>query len=170
MQNTTVADLMKRAPAFTLSPDDGVMTAVRAFVRENVDSAPVVDDGDRVIGVVSAKDCLRASLAVGFHPGADDREVSEILSSSPEVLSTDDTMLHALEVFAIRPHRLYPVVGGDGRFAGVLRRQGLLDGYLKALQGWRREAVSQDRRERISSRPMRPIGPATNWWFLNGNA
>jgi CBS-domain-containing membrane protein len=161
-----VAELMSPTPVLTFTVDDAALFAVRRFVDEGVDSAPVVGGEGRVLGVLSAKDCLGASLAVGFHPGAGERRVGDMLSAPAEVLQDDDTLQHALAVFATRPRRLYPVVDDHDRLVGVLRRQRLLSAYLDALEGYKQEAVHQDGRDRISRTTMSFVGPATNWWFL----
>lgn len=56
---TTAADVMQRS-VVVLSPEDSLLDAHRLFIEEEIHGAPVVDDEERVIGVLSSTDLLRA--------------------------------------------------------------------------------------------------------------
>jgi CBS domain-containing protein len=44
-----------------VAPDDRLAAVMRLFSEEGIHGAPVVDDEDRVVGVISASDLLRAA-------------------------------------------------------------------------------------------------------------
>lgn len=52
-------DIMQR-DVLTLDANASVLDAYRLFVEEEISGAPVVDEDGRVLGVVSARDLLRA--------------------------------------------------------------------------------------------------------------
>jgi CBS domain-containing protein len=55
----TAGDLMTRA-VVSVDPETPLLDVYRLFVTEQIHGAPVVDEEERVIGVVSSSDLLRA--------------------------------------------------------------------------------------------------------------
>lgn len=66
-----VRDVMD-VPAASVHGDMPFLDIARSLTRENVGSLPVVDDDDRVMGVVSVSDLLAKAAveASGYEPGA----------------------------------------------------------------------------------------------------
>jgi len=56
---TTAADLMTRA-VVSVGPDTPLFEVYRLFVSEQIHGAPVMDEEERLIGVISSSDLLRA--------------------------------------------------------------------------------------------------------------
>jgi len=56
---TTAADLMTRA-VVSVGPDTPLLEVYRLFVSEQIHGAPVMDEEERLIGVISSSDLLRA--------------------------------------------------------------------------------------------------------------
>lgn len=56
----TAGDLMTKS-VVSVGPDTPLLEVYRTFVTEQIHGAPVVDDEERVIGVVSSSDLLRAA-------------------------------------------------------------------------------------------------------------
>jgi CBS domain-containing protein len=56
---TRARDLMQK-DVITIEGNASLLDAHRLFVEEEISGAPVVDEGGRVIGVLSARDLLRA--------------------------------------------------------------------------------------------------------------
>ncbi|MGR3937543.1 CBS domain-containing protein [Streptomyces sp. BRA346] len=54
-------DLMSR-PAVTVRPQDTIVDAARTMARHRVERLPVVDEEDRLIGIVTRRDLLRVFL------------------------------------------------------------------------------------------------------------
>lgn len=60
MRNLLVRDLMQR-DVLVVSPDTSLLDVHRLFVEEEINGAPVVDEGDGAVrGVISSLDLLRA--------------------------------------------------------------------------------------------------------------
>ncbi|MEU5271257.1 CBS domain-containing protein [Streptomyces hygroscopicus] len=57
----TAGQLMSR-PAVTVRPQDSIVDAARAMDRHRVERLPVVDEEDRLIGIVTRRDLLRIFL------------------------------------------------------------------------------------------------------------
>ncbi|WP_432065215.1 CBS domain-containing protein [Streptomyces sp. C10-9-1] len=60
-EGPTVRQVMA-APAVTVHPEQRVAVAARAMERRGVDRLPVVDEADRIIGIVTRRDLLRVFL------------------------------------------------------------------------------------------------------------
>ncbi|WP_305885948.1 HPP family protein [Streptomyces sp. C10-9-1] len=60
-EGLTVRHVMA-APAVTVHPEQRVAVAARAMERRGVDRLPVVDEADRIIGIVTRRDLLRVFL------------------------------------------------------------------------------------------------------------
>lgn len=58
----TAGDLMS-APAVTALASDGVIDAARAAARAHIRRLPVVDESERIVGIVSRSDLVRAFLS-----------------------------------------------------------------------------------------------------------
>ncbi|MCB5163874.1 CBS domain-containing protein [Streptomyces bambusae] len=57
----TAADVMS-APAVTSHPEDSAADAARLMTRRGVERLPVVDEEDRLVGIVTRRDLLRVFL------------------------------------------------------------------------------------------------------------
>lgn len=59
----SVADLMIRNP-FTIRPQDDVEVAARVVYEKKIGGMPVVDDDDKVVGVITVTDLLNAFVGI----------------------------------------------------------------------------------------------------------
>ncbi|MCX3288904.1 CBS domain-containing protein [Streptomyces nigra] len=59
---TTTAEELMSTPAITVHPEQRVADAARVMERHHVDRLPVVDEEDRLIGIVTRRDLLRVFL------------------------------------------------------------------------------------------------------------
>ncbi|MET7935597.1 CBS domain-containing protein [Streptomyces sp. NPDC005322] len=57
----TAGQLMSR-PAVTVRPQDTIVDAARAMARHRIERLPVIDEEDRLIGIVTRRDLLRVFL------------------------------------------------------------------------------------------------------------
>ncbi|MCX5409201.1 CBS domain-containing protein [Streptomyces sp. NBC_00335] len=144
----TAQDLMT-APAVTVHAEQTVTEAARLITRRGVTRLPVIDDEDRLVGIVTRRDLLRVFLRP-------DREIRRVLVE--EVLT--DTM--GIDADAVRVRVVDGVVTLDGRLpmSGqipvALRLAGQLDGVVAVID--RLTARSTDSRTRIP--PDRGTGDA----------
>jgi CBS domain-containing protein len=139
MGRTRVRDIMPEKMV-TISAGDTLSTVEDIMTLGRVRHMPVVRGG-RLVGVVSERDLLRASLSQLSEFGADQRraflqgiEIARVMSSPPIVIGPDGTVEEAARVMAERKIGCLPVVEGDellglitetdvlAYFAGVPRR------------------------------------------------
>jgi CBS domain-containing protein len=122
LEGVPVSRLMKHQPV-TVAPELSVAQLVDGYLMATAERAfPVVDDGDRLVGIVTMEDVRK--LARDVWPA---KRVSDIMTAAPEVavVSASDAASAALQKLAQRDVQQLPVVDGD-RLVGLLRRGDVL--------------------------------------------
>eukprot|EP00878_Enallax_costatus_P002108 GHUV01002275.1.p1 GENE.GHUV01002275.1~~GHUV01002275.1.p1 ORF type:complete len:215 (+),score=49.83 GHUV01002275.1:130-774(+) len=148
-----VSDAMTSDYLYTCTPDETIDSALEKLVQHRVTGLPVVDDSDKVVGVVSDYDLL-ALDKLGtvrndkqLFPQADEtwqafKEVKRLLAKSSgkrisDVMTATPITVHpetsldeaAMLLLAKKIHRL-PVVDEQGKLVGVLSRGNLVKAAL----------------------------------------
>lgn len=112
----TTADVMSRDPV-AARVTDPLSTAVKLFQAHPIHHLPVID-GDRLVGLVTKLDCLRARVN-----GASTTTRLKDLMTHPVLTVTPETPLRvALERLLERRFGCLPVVGTDGDLVGIVTR------------------------------------------------
>jgi CBS domain-containing protein len=118
MSRTRVRDIMPRKMV-TISESDTLSTVEDIMTLGHVRHMPVVHAG-KLVGVVSERDLLRASLSNLTEFGSEERraflqvvEIGRVMSSPPIVVGPDATVEDAARVMAERKIGCLPVVDGD---------------------------------------------------------
>ena len=132
LARATLRDLMEPVPAPLLKPDNTLLEVSQSFVDHNAEFFCVSADGQRLDGLVTITDLIRAQSAgaTGSTPLAD------FMAAHPVALSPEDTALTASTT--LRDYRLktLPIVErGDGRrLVGCIRARRLMAFVLKSLK------------------------------------
>ena len=115
----------------TISPDDSLSTAQDIMTLGGVRHLPVVRAG-QLIGIVSQRDLLRASLSNLISFGSDQRqaflqavEIRRVMSSPPVIIEPDAPAERAALVLAERKIGCLPVMQED-ELIGILTETDLL--------------------------------------------
>jgi CBS-domain-containing membrane protein len=128
-----------------------------AMLREQrVSAFPVLDDDDKVIGVVSEADLLTREALEGVVPGLfsgmlHHREQARVggvtaagLMTAPAVtIGPDEPVTRAARLMYSRRVKRLPVTDADGRLVGIVARSDVLSVYSRPDQDIRRE-ITQD--------------------------
>lgn len=127
---TRVRDIMAEK-LVTISADDSLSTVQDIMTLGGVRHMPVVRGG-RLVGVVSQRDLLRASLSNLTSFGNDERqaflqavEIRRVMSTPPIVIESDATAESAALVMAERKIGCLPVME-KGELVGILTETDLL--------------------------------------------
>lgn len=108
----------------TLSPDDEIIRAMMTLLDAKISGAPVVDEREQLVGILSKKDCLKAALNASYYQewgGA----VAEYMSKDVKTLDADLDVIQAAEAFLSSSYRRFPVLG-DGVLIGQVSRCDIL--------------------------------------------
>jgi CBS domain-containing protein len=106
----------------TVHVEDPVDAAVDIIVGLRVTGVPVVDDGQRCIGVVTESDIL------GKRGGT----VGEIMTADAVTVREDTPLAEAAEIMLTRRIRRLPVVRDDDTLVGLLTRMDLVRWFGQA--------------------------------------
>lgn len=115
---TTVArDVMTRDPA-CCTPETPVDEVAKMMVQNNCGEIPVIDTGDRVVGVVTDRDIVCRVVAEGKNPIG---YTAGTCMSHPVVTVREDAPLEEV-VATMEEHqvRRVPVIGRDGACSGII--------------------------------------------------
>ena len=113
-RDRTVADVMEPLPV--IEHHRTVGEAAQRLVQARTDMLAVVDDDDRLVGVITDWDITRASATEGV---AQDSRLTDIMTHPVIVASPDETILDAVHRLEYHEISAMPVVH-DGRVVGVV--------------------------------------------------
>jgi CBS domain-containing protein len=122
---------------------DATFKEMAARLREyRVSAFPVLDDDDRVVGVVSEADMLTKEALEGGYDGmpgmitgmlrrreqekARGITAADLMTSPAVTVAPGETLAHAARLMHTRRIKRLPVVNGDGRLVGIISRADVL--------------------------------------------
>jgi IMP dehydrogenase len=112
--------VIRRDDVVTASPDNTVSAVDEMMEREGVSGAPVVDDDDRVLGIISGTD-IRPYLEVGELDEVQEAMTDEVITA-PEGVNARE----ALELMYEHKIERVPIVDDEDRLIGLVTMQGIL--------------------------------------------
>jgi len=136
--------VIRRENVVTADPDQTVREVDEMMDSEGVSGAPVVDEADRVLGIISATD-IRPYLEVGEADEVREAMTDEVITA-PEGVGARD----ALELMYEHKIERVPVVDEENTLTGLVTMQGILQ---------RREYADAARDERGRLRVGAAVGP-----------
>jgi len=153
MRHLTVADVMTRNPV-RARPAMPLKEVARAMSANGVSALPVLDEEDRLIGVVSEADLLakqahpvhlrnsRWLRSAKRHPST--RETAgSVMSRSPITISAGATLTDAAKAISEHAVKRLLVVDPEGSLVGVVSRQDLLKVFLRTDEEIREEVIGE---------------------------
>lgn len=155
MRTWTVDDVMT-SEVVSVKPAASYRTVVDLLVGRHFSAVPVVDDGHRVIGVVSEADLLRKIEYAGqeeprlFESGRRRGQrakalagtAAELMSHPPVVAPAGTAIMVAARTMDTEGVKRLPVVDEAGRLAGIVTRGDLLKVHLRTDAAIREDVVS----------------------------
>jgi CBS domain-containing protein len=100
---------------------------------------PVVDDSNRVMGIITDRDIAIAAATKDRR--ATDITVGEVMSGNVYACARDEDVKSALKTMQRERVRRLPVIGSDGKLAGILS---INDIVLRAEEGKGRHEISYE--------------------------
>jgi CBS domain-containing protein len=143
LPDVKVSEVMQREVA-TLHPDSPITAVVELLLDKDFTAVPVVDDQDKVVGMVSDNDLLtRGGMKVtislkratdldyvrGLHDSLENphRKVSEVMTSQVVTITPDAILARAARLMVEKHLKRLPVVDSDGKLVGILGRLDILN-------------------------------------------
>lgn len=106
-------------------PRECTQVAAARMNARNVGSLIVVNETGHPIGIVTDRDLAVKVLAQGLDPFT--TLVGDVMTSCPRAISEESTIEEALAAMRAGPYRRLPVVDPDGKLAGVLSVDDVLE-------------------------------------------
>jgi len=144
-------DIMSRN-VLSVRPDTPLHEVASTMARRGISGVPVLDDDNRVVGVISEKDflhrmggtgrkgfmaviaqCLRERGCVAAPIKA--KQASDIMSAPAVTVPEDATLMEIADLLAARNINRVPVVDAGGRLAGIVSRQDVVAGFSERKCG-----------------------------------
>jgi len=101
----------------TLKPSISVFDAVALMAEKNYGAGIVVDDDDKVIGVVTERDIMNKLVAENMD--AKTTAVSAIMTENPRLARETDDLIEWLRIMSNERFRRLPVIDEEGRIKAV---------------------------------------------------
>ena len=124
----TLRDFMTSEDVLTIPADTTLGQAARLMRGRNVGAA-VVTEGERIVGIFTERDLLRA-IADSRHP--DQGQVQSYMTPDPLTLPPDHSPSEAARIMSERKFRHIPVVDAD-RLVGIVSIRDLVGAGLQML-------------------------------------
>ena len=135
-----VEEIMTKEVSYC-APGTNAAAAAEMMWTKNCGSLPVVEDGGRVLGIVTDRDLFIALGTRNQRPA--DLPVGEVMNGDLAVCAPGDDIRAVLKTMAQRQCHRLPVVDKDGALAGILsiddivvraQADGLSNDVLKAVK------------------------------------
>jgi predicted transcriptional regulator len=116
----------------TLNPETQILDAVDFLLEKHVTGAPVVDGENRVVGILTEKDCLNL-LAAGSEASVPQGCVADFMATEVQTIPPDMDVYFCAGLFMNTTVRRFPVVD-QGKLVGAITRFDILRAIQKNLR------------------------------------
>lgn len=124
----TARDIMTEN-VVTIQPTYSVRDAIDVLIREQISGLPVVNERDRLVGIVTEF----ALLGVAYDDAISRDEVSRHMTTDVLTVDVDDPVRKIADLFIVHRVRRVPVMDG-GRIVGLISRRDVLTALHTARQ------------------------------------
>lgn len=137
---TKISEVMTQRPR-AVTAQMTVREAARLMDEEDVGSLPVVDEGERLIGIVTDRDV--AVRVVGRGLDSDQTVVGDVASRDVVALTPDHDLDDALRLMAQEQVRRVPIVQRENQLVGILAQADVAHVGKEKATGEVVEAISR---------------------------
>jgi CBS domain-containing protein len=115
----------------TIPPGTTVAEAVRELATRRIGALVVSSDGERVEGVVSEREVVRA--LAGYGTGLLTLPVEQVMSRNVPCCSPNDTVEHLMQEMTVTRRRHFPVIDAE-KLCGIVSIGDLVKSRLEELE------------------------------------
>ena len=111
---------------------------MRAFIKHRISGGPVLDESQKLVGVISEADCMKEiSDSRYFNLPILDKSVSHFMTKEVDTIDSNTSVFDAAALFSKSSRRRYPVMQ-DKRLVGQVSRKDIVIAALEMKsQTWR---------------------------------
>lgn len=147
----------------TLRKGQSIFEAIDTLLKSRISGAPVIDEQNHLLGVLSEKDCLRVIANGAFYKNAGGI-VEDYMSTTLVTVAPGDDLFRLAEVFLAHHIRRLPVVE-NGLLIGQVSRRDILQAARRVLEEspiekpWTDSKFISDEMKARLADPPRPTDP-----------
>lgn len=130
---TPIDEFMVR-DIITFSSDTPIDEAISVMLKSNISGAPVVDGQNKVVGMLSEKDCLRVIMDEAYYNSLNDHTVADYMTEEVSIIRTHTDLLSVAKAFIESSFRRFPVLDHNNRLLGQVSRKDVLKA-VKQIKG-----------------------------------
>jgi CBS domain-containing protein len=124
LQSVDIRDYMLTNPV-KINQGDNLLDAMDAIIEHRISGVLVVDDGGKLVGVLSELDCLRGVLSATYNESGVGKVSEYMTSDNLVVASPSEAIIDIAQDMLVKNHRRRPVVE-DGKLIGQITCRQLL--------------------------------------------
>lgn len=137
---TKIAEVMSDRPR-AVTPQTPVREAAQLMEQEDVGALPVVDDGTRLVGILTDRDIAVRVVGQGSDP--ERTQVGDVASKDVVALTPEHDLDDALKLMAQEQVRRLPIVAEENELVGVIAQADLARMTKDKTAGQVVEAISE---------------------------
>jgi CBS domain-containing protein len=122
------------SPVVVVRPNDSLAHVRNLMLRYRIGRVVVVDDAQRVVGIVTRSDLARAALEAGVRT-IDTIVVEEVMTRNPVTTTPQRSLRFAARVMLEKGVSGLPVVDESGRLVGIITKTDIVRAYAEKLRG-----------------------------------
>jgi CBS domain-containing protein len=139
LRNVDLYHFMIPHPA-KVTAEDNLMTAMEIIMDRQISGVCVVDERDRLVGILSELDCLRGILSATYN-GSTVGKVKEFMTNEDLITAgPNDAIVDIAQDMLGKKIRRRPVVDDEGRLLGQITIRQI----LRAVKGFQERKPARD--------------------------
>jgi CBS domain-containing protein len=133
-QIPTASELMEDVD-LEFSPEMDLLDAIDELARHKASAAPVIDETQHLLGMLTEKDCIRILTGSAFYRPRGGK-VEDFMSEVRVAIEPEMDLFRVSEVFLGNNFPMLPVVD-EGKLVGCITRQDMLRAIIELTHAWR---------------------------------
>jgi CBS domain-containing protein len=111
----------------TFSPEDEIGFVIDKLMKNKISGAPVLNDKDELVGLISEQDCLRVIIdSVYYNQPISKHRVKDYMTTHIKSVSVTEDVVDVANKFLSNRFRRFPVVDEKGRLLGQVSKRDIL--------------------------------------------
>ena len=123
--STRITDYM-RHDVVTFAPTQDIWEAIRLMLAKKVSGGPVLDEKEKIVGILSEKDCIRVLIDQAYYNHPNKNRVSNYMTAQVVCMSIHKDIFHVANEFFNTPYKRFPVVDSHGKLQGQISRRDIM--------------------------------------------
>lgn len=109
----------------SLHKDTSILEASKILLKDGLNAVPVVDENNRLLGILSERECLRYNFDMQYY---NECPLTVYHHMTTEVLSLHehDKLFHAIKIILDHHYHMYPVLDDESKVLGVVTIEQIL--------------------------------------------